>query len=116
MIQNVRQQSAVNTACRISVRLLTNGWKYSVGSPCRACISAEEMKLLKNTDGITANSRAIPAVRPKEINKYLLTAPVSRLSQILISSLRASMASNGIVNSAITRIEATVRNLAYIGT
>ena len=30
--------------------------------------------------------------------------------------LRANIASNGMVNSAITSIEATVRNLAYMGT
>ena len=32
------------------------------------------------------------------------------------SSFKASMASSGMVNSAITSMDATVRNLAYIGT
>ena len=39
-----------------------------------------------------------------------------RQSGLVTISFKASIASKGIVNSAMTRMLATVRNLSYIGT
>ena len=67
IIQNDRQQSEVNMACRISIRLFVNSVTCSAGRLCKALNSADEMKLSKNADGNKAKSRAMPAVRAKLI-------------------------------------------------
>ena len=109
-----RQQSAVNTACRISRRFSVTGRMYSCGSVERARISAEDMKSLKKRVGKRAKSIAIPPVSPKLMYTALMRFVSSDGSSTIFFS--ASMASNGMVNSAMTRIDATVRNLEYIGT
>ena len=110
MMKNERQASVVNMALRISVKLAINGCRCSEGNCDMACISPVEIKLLKNRPGITAKSRQMPPVRPKEIQIYLVEG-----WGCPINSLSASMANSGMVNSAMTRMEATVRNLAYMG-
>ena len=65
MIQNERQQSEVNMAWRISIRLFVNGATCSAGRLFNAISSLEEMKLSKNADGNRANNRETPAVRAK---------------------------------------------------
>ena len=89
------------------------GWICSAGRLCRARISLDEIKL-PNTDGIRAKSRANPAVRAKEMMRYFAFVFNSSGSSKIFFS--ASIASRGMVNSAMTRMEATVRNFAYIGT
>ena len=74
------------------------------------------MKELKNIDGISAKSNAIPAVSPNDINEYLVISFLFSFIPELSTSFNDSIARRGIVNSAMTSIEATVRNLAYIGT
>ena len=114
IIQNERQQSAVNTASRIDLRFVSSGLRYSAGIPFIAAISEEEMKSVKNAPGMSAKSRHTPAVRTKLMSTNLiLRVRMSGSSTIFLS---ASMASSGMVNSAITSMEATVLNLEYIGT
>ena len=79
-----------------------------------ARISLEEIKLSKNAEGVSEKSMAIPPVNRNEIPTYFILGFICSGSSN--SFFSASIASNGIVNSAITSIEATVRNLAYIGT
>ena len=71
------------------------------------------MKSGKKTVGMTAKRKHTPAVKAR------LTTPAFlfffRTSGFSDSSLRARIASRGIVNSAITSIDATVLNFAYIG-
>ena len=66
-MKNVRQQSAVKMDMRTARRLATSGPRYSCGMFCNAVISLAEMKSGKNTDGIMANSRAMPPVAMKLI-------------------------------------------------
>ena len=72
----------------------------------------------KNKPGIRAKRRQKPAVRPKEMKRYLGGTGVREglFPYPRIHSLSASIAKSGMVNSAMTRMEATVRNLAYMGT
>ena len=79
-----------------------------------ARISLEEMKLPKKNDGISENSRATPPVRIKLTIRGIFN--FSFFTSLLSTSFSASIASKGMVNSAITRIDATVRNFAYMGT
>ena len=67
IIQNDRQQSAVNMLSRMLLRLDSSGVRYSAGIDFRACISELEMKSEKKSVGMRAKSRAMPAVRPKLI-------------------------------------------------
>ena len=64
-IQNDRQQSAVKMAFRISVRLASSGCNWSAGICDMACISDDETYSGKKRPGISANSKAMPPVRPK---------------------------------------------------
>ena len=61
-IKAERQQSAVNTATRMSVRLLRIGPRYSAGNDFSATISEADTKSGKNTLGISAKSTHMPAV------------------------------------------------------
>ena len=61
-----------------------------------------------------AKSRQKPAVRPKLAYTYFIfSVRISGSSTIFFSAI---IARSGMVNSAMTSIDATVRNLAYIGT
>ena len=60
-----RQQSAVNTACLIALRLGSSWLRYSCGICCSDLISCADTKSEKNTDGIRANNRHTPPVRAK---------------------------------------------------
>ena len=51
---------------------------------------------------------------PAEMRTYFIRALIS--SGLENSSFKPRTASNGMVNSAMTRIDDTARNLAYIGT
>ena len=68
-----------------------------------------------------ANKAAVPAVSMKETYNQLTGLPLIVNLALLMQSgssmsfFNAMMPKSGIVNSAITRIEATVRNFAYIG-
>ena len=60
-----------------------------------------------------ANNKQKPAVSPKLIYTYLICLfNIDGVSKIFF---KPNIANNGMVNSAITKIDATVRNLAYIG-
>ena len=109
MTQNERRQSLVNIAWRISVRFAISGPTCSAGNVFKADISLVEMKLSKNIVGKRAMSRQMPPVRAKERMRYFLAVRTAK------NSRKASMARRGMVNSAMTRMEATVRNFAYIG-
>ena len=113
IIQNERQQSAVNTAIRISVRFFTNGFNCSAGIWLKACASLLLIKSLKNIFGASANSSAIPAVSANDVYSQGACDFNSCGSSTIF--FKASIASNGIVNSAITNIDDTVLNFAYIG-
>ena len=123
MIQNERQQSAVNMATRISVRFCSSGASWSVGIWLMACSSLELTKLEKNALGMSANNRQAPPMRTKAMSSEVLSerrfpAPVcwaAGCCPLAIHCLSASMASRGMVNSAMTSMDATVRNLAYMG-
>ena len=68
----------------------------------------------KNTFGSTANNNAKPPVSPKLIKKSFLRSFI--IAGVETTSFKASIANKGMVNSAITRMEDTARNLLYIGT
>ena len=76
--------------------------------------SLEEIKLSKNREGISENSMAIPPVNRNEIPTYFILGFICSGSSN--SCFSASIANKGMVNSAITKMEATVRNFAYMGT
>ena len=97
-------------ACLTEVRSARMGLSCCWGNCDRACNSSLETNEPKNTPGIRANSKAMPAVSPKLAYTYLMLW-VSRSGSSMIF-FNAIMASNGMVNSAMTRIDATVRNLA----
>ena len=79
-----RQQSEVNIACRISVRLLISGPRYSWGMPfCRACISEEETNEEKNADGIREGYSVLMSVYAKEKPENLRLAIRSMQMQTL---------------------------------
>ena len=79
-----------------------------------ACISLWLTKSEKNTFGISENNMAIPPVNKNEMPiNFILDFTFSGSSNSVFS---ANIASKGMVNSATTSIEATVRNLAYMGT
>ena len=61
-----------------------------------------------------AKAAATPAVSTKLTIRYFIFEESKSGSSTMRFS--ASMASSGMVNSATTRIDATVRNLAYMGT
>ena len=113
IIQNERQQSALNMACLTCVRSARMGLSCCCGNCERACNSSLETNEPKNTLGIRANSKAMPAVSPKLAYTYFILCVSSSGSSIIF--FKAIIASNGMVNSAMTRMEATVRNLAYSG-
>ena len=69
---------------------------------------------LSKVDGIIENNMAMPPVRRKLIPTYFNLGFINSGSSRNFFS--AIIAKRGIVNSAMTNIEATVRNLAYIGT
>jgi ATP-dependent Lhr-like helicase len=79
----------------------------------RSLRKLESMYLVTRT-GITENNRATTPVRQKLIPTYFILGLISSGSSK--NFFKASIASRGMVNSAITNIDATVRNLAYIGT
>ena len=68
----------------------------------------------KKTFGSTANNSAKPPVNPKLIKKSFLRSFM--IAGVATTSFKASIANKGMVNSAITRMEDTARNLLYIGT
>ena len=76
------------------------------------CNSSSRMKS-KKVVGISAKRAAIPAVNAKLTYTYF----IFRFSKSGSSNsfFNVSTAKNGIVNSAITRMDATVRNFEYIG-
>ena len=113
IIQNERQQSALNMACLTWVRSVRMGLSCCCGNCDKACSSLLDTNEPKNTLGIRANSKAMPAVSPKLMYTYFILC-VSRSGSSIIF-FKAIIASSGMVNSAMTRIEATVRNLAYSG-
>ena len=113
MMKKERQQSAVNIAMRISRRLGSRASRASFGKLPSALYSADDMKSLKKRVGARAKRKHAPAVRAKlTITHFIFLLSVSGSST---SFFNASIASNGMVNSAITSIDATVRNLEYIG-
>ena len=68
----------------------------------------------KHTFGATAKRKATPPVSRKlPTNAFRCSRRTCGRES---TSRSAIMASSGMVNSAITRMDATVRNLAYIGT
>ena len=67
------QQSALNMAILISLRLLSNGLRYSCGMSFIALNSAEEMKSEKKRVGAIANNSAIPPVSAKLIYTYFIS-------------------------------------------
>ena len=104
-------------ASRISVRLATNEAKCSAGSACfKAVISCAVIKLEKKAPGATAKMNATPAVSTNAAITPLQFFSCFSISGLLKISFKAKIANKGIVNSAITRIEDTARNLLYIGT
>ncbi len=114
-IKKLRMASAVNMATRISVRLEMMEDRYSDGRlRCNALISADEMNDEKHSRGATAKRSATPPVSRK------LTRSGLNCSRMICgrrnTSRSAIMASRGMVNSAITRMDDTVRNLEYMGT
>ena len=117
-MKNERQQSDVNVAIRISRKLASSGVSCSCGIPLSARISAWDTKLSKNRVGAMANNAAMPPVSTKLTISQFTFLPlivVFTQSGSSITFFNASIPSKGMVNSAITSIEATVRNLAYIG-
>ena len=71
------------------------------------------IKSLKNIFGISANSSTIPAVRANDVYSHGACFFSNCGSSTIFFS--ASSASRGMVNSAMTSIDDTVRNFAYIG-
>ena len=65
-------------------------------------------------EGIRENNMATPPVNKNDMPTYFILGFICSGSSK--SFFKASIANKGMVNSAITRIEATVRNLAYMGT
>ena len=63
----------------------------------------------KNMPGARAKMRQNPAVRPKLIQTYFIFCRSRSGSSTIFFSV--SSASRGMVNSAMTRIDETVRNL-----
>ena len=76
--------------------------------------SVDDTKSEKNTEGISANSKAMPPVSTKLAYTYFIFVVNSSGSSVIL--FKAIIANSGIVNSATTKMDATVRNLAYIGT
>ena len=68
----------------------------------------------KKSFGTKANKRAKPPVKAKLIRKSLRRSCNS--FRVDTTSFKASIANKGMVNSAMTRMEDTARNLLYIGT
>ena len=66
--------------------------------------------------GATAKMSATPAVSTNAAITPLQFFSCFSISGLLKISFKAKIANKGIVNSAITRIEDTARNLLYIGT
>ena len=114
MMMKLRHASAVNIDIRISLRFAIIGCICSEGSDCKACISEDEMKDEKNRVGAMANKSDMPPVAPKLIYNAFLFAKT--LFGFSIISFSASIAKSGMVNSATTKMDDTVRNLLYIGT
>ena len=110
MIVKLRQASETKIAFR-AISILANTSPYSIFF-ARKSFSYPLVKL-KNRDGNSANNNAIPPVRMKATIVYVRCSNNS--FGFAISSFNASIANNGIQNSAITRILDTVRNLLYIG-
>ena len=75
--------------------------------------SAEEMKSEKKRVGAIANNSAIPPVSAKLIYTYFILS--FRILGYSVIFFKANIAIRGIVNSAMTRIEATVLNFEYMG-
>ena len=116
MIKKLRHASEVSIASRISFRLVMTGTRCSAGSPCfKAAISCPELKLEKKTPGAIARINATPAVSTNVTITPVRFSFSFRISGLLRISFKAKIANNGIVNSAITRMEDTARNLLYIG-
>ena len=117
IIKKLRHASEAIIASRISVRFATNGAKCSAGSACfKAAISCVVIKPEKKAPGATAKINATPAVSTKVAitpPRFSFNFSVSGLLKI---SFKAKIANKGMVNSAITRMEDTARNLLYIGT
>ena len=80
---------------------------------CGRMLSESLLKLSKNIEGISENNMVIPPVNRNEMPTYFILGFICSGSSNNFFS--ASIANKGMVNSAITRIEATVRNFAYIG-
>ena len=109
----VRQQSAEKIACRTSVRLESSGLSCSGGNCDNACSSFDDTKSEKNSPGANAKSSAMPPVSATlRYSAFAFSFSTSGWSN---TSFKAIIANSGMVNSAITSIDATVRNFAYIG-
>lgn len=71
------------------------------------------MKSGKNVCGIKANSRQTPPVNAKDAYSHLALTFNNSGSSII--RFNANIPNKGMVNSAMTSMDATVRNFAYIG-
>ena len=108
----LRMQSARKIASRRLIIFDFSGDSWSAGICERAWFSALDMKS-KNIPGIIQNTSAMPAVQARLIHRYFMCLATESGSSTIF--FRVIIAKRGMVNSAMTRMLATVLNLAYIG-
>ena len=118
MMPTERQASAETIASRMVVRLLKIAESSSGGIPCMLESIWCSFSVTKGPIilGASATNVATPAVSSKLAITYLRLLFAVRTSGSSFIFFSIIMANSGMVNSAMTRIEATVRNFAYIGT
>lgn len=119
MMIKLRRASALTSAPRMSVRLGQNAGKFVsryhllVDGILKHLNLPGRYKTGIETTGAMNSSKATPAVSTKLMpNAFLSFFHMPGSSKM---RFKAKMANRGIVNSAMTRIDDTARNLLYIG-
>ena len=120
MMMKLRNASALTSTPRISERLARMPDSSLAGiicwstAFCSICASCAGTKPEPRLPGATVSSRATPAVSARLMpNAFLFAFHIPGSSN---TRFKAKIASRGMVNSAMTRMDDTARNLLYIGT
>ena len=119
IMMKLRNASALTSAPRISARLARMPDSSLAGiicwstAFCSICASCAGTKPEPRLPGAMTSSRATPAVSAKLMAKAFLF--VFHMPGSSNTRFRAKIASRGMVNSAMTRMDDTARNLLYIG-
>ena len=116
-MKKLRQASAETMEARASLRAAMSSetgicpWAIAWRKSSCSCSLISERKV----PGISASTRLSPSVSPPAMRKPPRCSSTSSRGRST-KRTSASTASTGMVNSAMTRMEETVRNLLYSGT